>query len=1069
MGIFLSKILKVLPKAAYTYMKKRPLHLDILKRTILPAVPMLFMLGSVSASNAKAHSAIAHAGYKATTSLNKATAPIKISGVVTDDKNLPLPGANVIIKGTKLGTTTDVSGRYSITADENATLIISSVGYDPKEITLQGRTKLDVQLLTNAKSLNEVVVVGYGTQKKRDVTGAVGSVALTNVAKTPVFGTAQLLQGQVSGVQVTQSNSQPGASFTVRIRGTNSINFSSDPLYVVDGFAGADITALNPNDIASMDVLKDASSTAIYGNRGANGVVIITTKSGSVGKKTVNADVYTGFQQVGRTLDMMNAQQFATYLNRVTAIITPAAALPFTQAQIDGLGEGTNWQKQLFRTAPVTNANLSISGGSEDTKFLVSGSFFDQQGIIINSGYKRGTLRFNLTHNISSKIHFGLNSQISYDQQNLANVNTTGGSTGGTLLDALRASPTVPVYDATGAYTFQNGPTGYTTVLGNPVAAARLNTDVANNLRLFLNGYGDYDIMKGLKLKISMGTDDKFNREAIFRPSTTYLGAQSGGFAQIITPNNYNWLNENTLSYNTVINRIHSISAVAGFTYQEFKYVSSTATAQQLTTNNLGTDNLSVGSSLSSASSANKNTLASFLGRVNYSLMDKYLLTASIRRDGSSVLGADHKWGTFPSGAVAWRISNEDFLKDVHTVSDLKLRGGYGETGNSNIGAYNSLSQYAFNSYVLNGVRVVGTSPNNIGNANLQWESTKSYNIGVDLGLFQNRITFNADYYDKKTSQLLFYRTIPSTSGFTTALGNLPGNNIENKGFEFSLNTVNIASKTVKWTTNFNFSRNMNKVLSLGGIPYQLTGNVSSSLYPGGNSAGILQVGKPIGSFYGYVFDGIWQSQAEITASGITTAVKPGDPKYKDLNGDHLINGLDRTIIGQAVPKFSYGFNSNLTVGRFNLFVLIQGVYGNQIMNENLIEGENGTVADNKLAYVLTDSWTGPGTSNTLPSVGSTLRRSLGPTSDILESGSYLRFKTITLTYDLPLSKLTPVFRTASVYVTGQNMFTITKYKGYDPEVNSYSNSSGNYTSLGTDYNPYPNIKTYTLGVRLGF
>ncbi|NCD71213.1 SusC/RagA family TonB-linked outer membrane protein [Mucilaginibacter agri] len=1050
-------------------MKRKSLHLDILKRTILPAVPMLFLLGSASANNTKAHIALANVAYKAAPALNKAAAPIKITGVVVDDKNLPLPGAAVLIKGTKQGTTTDVSGRYTITAEENATLVISSVGFDTKEVVVGGRVKIDVQLLSNSKSLSEVVVVGYGTQKKRDVTGSVGSVALTNVEKTPVFGTAQLLQGQVSGVQVTQSNSQPGASFTVRIRGTNSINFSSDPLYVVDGFAGADITSLNPNDIASMDVLKDASSTAIYGNRGANGVVIITTKNGSVGKKTVTADVYTGYQHVGKTLDMMNAQQFATYLNQVTAIITPTAALPFTQAQIDGLGEGTNWQKELFRTAPVTNANMSISGGSQDTKFLVSGSFFNQQGIIINSGYKRGTLRFNLTHNISSKLRFGLNSQLSYDQQNLANVNTAGGSTGGTLLDALRASPTVPVYDATGAYTFQNGPSGYTTVLGNPVAAARLNTDVSNNLRVFANGYGEYDIIQGLKLKVSMGTDDRFNRERIFRPGTTYLGAQSGGFAQIITPTNFNWLNENTLSYNTLINRIHSISALAGFTYQEFKYTSSTATSQQLTTNNLGTDNLSVGSSLSSASSTNKNTLASFIGRVNYSLMDRYLLTVSVRRDGSSVLGNDNKWGTFPSGAVAWRVSSEEFMKNIQTISDLKLRGGYGETGNSNIGAYNSLSQYAFNSYVLNGNRVVGTSPNNIGNANLQWESTKSFNIGLDLGLLQNRITFTADYYDKKTSKLLFYRTIPATTGFTTALTNLDGDNIQNKGFEFSLNTVNITSKMVKWTTNFNFSRNMNKVLNLGGIPYQLTGNVSSSLYPGGNSAGILQVGKPIGSFYGYVFDGIWQSQAEIAASGITTPVKPGDPKYKDLNGDHLINASDRTIIGQAVPKFSYGFNSSLTVGHFNLFVLLQGVYGNQIMNENLIEGENGTVADNKLAYVLTQSWTGPGTSNTLPSVGSTLRRSLGPTSDILESGSYLRFKTITLTYDLPLSKLTPVFRTASIYVTGQNLFTITKYSGYDPEVNSYSNSSGNYTSLGTDYNPYPNIKTYTLGLRLGF
>ncbi|WP_051691683.1 SusC/RagA family TonB-linked outer membrane protein [Pedobacter borealis] len=993
---------------------------------------------------------------------------ISVKGNVKD-KNGILPGVSVNVKNTKAAVSTDGNGNYSISVAPNATLIFSAIGYKTREVEVNNRTNLNITLEEAANDLTDVVVIGYGTAKKKDITGAVSSVGLTNVEKTPVFGTAQLLQGQVSGVQVTQTNSQPGAAFSVRVRGTNSINFSSDPLYVVDGFAGADITALNPNDIASIDILKDASSTAIYGNRGANGVVIITTKSGSAGKKTVNAEVYTGVQQVGKKLDMMNAQQFATYLNSVTAIVTPAVALPFTQTQIDGLGEGTDWQDELFRTAPITSANLSIAGGSTDTKFLVSGNFFNQNGIIINSGYTRGTLRLNLTHNISEKIHFGINTQISFDRQNLANVNTTGGSTGGTLLDALRISPTVPVYDATGAYTFQNAPIGYTTVVGNPVAAARLNTDIATNLRLFANAYADYDIIKGLKFKTSIGTDDKFTNEKIFRPNTTYLGAQTGGFAQIINPINYNWLNENTLSYNTVINKIHSINAVAGFTYQEFKFNSSTATAQQLTTNNLGTENLSVGSSLSSASSANKTALASFIARVNYSLLDRYLLTASFRRDGSSVLGENTKWGTFPSIAGAWRISNENFMKDIRTISDLKLRLGYGETGNSNIGAYNSLQQYIFNSYVLNGNRVVGTSPGNFPNADLQWEATKAFNIGLDLGLLKNRITFTADYYDKKTSQLLFFRTIPSTTGFSTALVNLSGNNIQNKGFEFSLNTINIDNDKIKWTTNFNFSRNINKVLDIGNIPFQLTGNVSSSLYPGGQTAGILKAGSPIGSFYGYVFDGIWQTQAEITASGLTNALKPGDPKYKDLNGDHVINGSDRTIIGQAVPKFSYGFNSNLTVGRFNLFLLLQGVYGNQIMNENKIEGENGTIADNKLAYVLTDSWNGPGTSNTLPSVGSTLRRSLGPTSDLLESGSYLRFKTITLTYDLPLSKLTPVFKTASIYVTGQNLITITKYSGYDPEVNSYSNSPGNYTSLGTDYNPYPNIRTYSFGIKLGF
>ncbi|MDB5087277.1 MAG: TonB-dependent receptor [Mucilaginibacter sp.] len=1053
-------------------MKKRLLQKTLKRCAVLAVTPVLFLLNNASAHAREIRSAGIISTNFTVRSVIRPVAPIKITGVITDEKNLPVPGASVRLKGTNTGATTDQNGRYTITADENGTLIISSIGYDTKEIAIAGQTTINVQLTVASKSLNEVIVVGYGSQKKRDVTGSVGSVSLGNVDKTPVFGTAQLLEGQVSGVQVTQTNSQPGASFSVRIRGTNSVNYSSEPLYVVDGFAGADISAINQDDIASIDVLKDASSAAIYGNRGANGVVIITTKKGTAGKNVISTDFYQGVQQVGKTLDLLDAKGFATYLNRVTTYNnqynTTQTALPYTQAQIDAMGAGTNWQKELFRTAPITNANVSLSGGSETTKYLVSMGYFDQEGIILNSGFKRGSLRFNFTHDISRKITFGLNSQFSYTQQNIANVNTNGGSTGGTLLDALRISPIVPVIDpATGTYTFQNGPNGYVDIVGNPIAAAALNTDINNNFRVFLNGYGEYEIVQGLKLRVSVGTDDRFGRERIFRPNTTYLGLTTNGFGQIITPVNYDWLNENTLTYTKKFAKIHSITAMIGYTYQQFKFTTDAATAQSLTTNNLGTDNLGVGGNLSSSSSTNSNALQSFIARVNYSLSDKYLLTASVRRDGASVLGESHKYGIFPSGAFAWRVSSEPFMQSITAISDLKFRLGYGSVGNSNIDPYSSLSQYGFNNYLLNGTRVVGASPNNIANSNLQWESTTSYNIGIDLGLLQNSITFTADYYDKKTSKLLFNRTVPASSGYTTVLDNL--GKISNKGIELTLNTININTSGVRWSTMFNFSRNINKILDLGGVPYQITGNVSSSLYPGGQNSSILQVGQPIGAFYGYVFNGIWQSQAQITASGTKQAVKPGDPRYKDLNGDNNITALDKTIIGYAVPKFSYGFSSSLTVKRFNLFVLLQGVYGNQILNENKIETENGTTNDNKLAYVLTNSWNGENTSNTLPAVGSTLRRSLGPTSDVLESGSYLRFKTITLSYDLPLPKLTPVFKTASIYVTGQNLITITKYKGYDPEVNTYPSSSGNYTSLGTDYNPYPNVRTYTVGVKFGF
>jgi TonB-dependent starch-binding outer membrane protein SusC len=997
-----------------------------------------------------------------------------LSGKVTGEGNAPVPGATIVVKGAKKSTTVIAgeNGNFSITIPDHIAVMleVSAVGFEPRQIPLEAGVtgELPIALKEISKGLNEIVVIGYGTQRKKDLTGSVGSVQLSNTSKTPVFGTSQLLEGTVSGVQVTQTNSQPGASFTVRVRGTNSISSSSDPLYVIDGYAGADINTINPNDIASIDVLKDASATAIYGSRGANGVIMITTKKGTPGRNAVNFDMYTGVQQVGKKLKMMDATQFGNYLNQVTAADAPTMALPFTPAQISSLGKGTDWQSAIFRTAPISNYSIGLGGGSGENRYYLSANYFSQEGIVIGSGYKRGSVRFNMDNKLSDKVRYGINTQLSYSLQDQANVNTNGGSSGGTLLDALRASPTIPIYDSTGNFTFQNGPSGYTDILGNPVAAAVLNKDKSTNTRVFANVFGEYDVIPGLKIRSSMGGELFNSREDVFRPSTTYLGKTTSGYAGVNTNNNNDWLTENTVTYDKVFGS-HALTALAGWTYQEWHDGSANTNSTNLTSNSYSTNNLGAGASITSSSNLSKHTLASFLGRVNYRLMDKYLFTASFRRDASSRFGVNNKWGTFPSGAFAWRMSDEKFIRAIPVISDLKLRVSYGATGNQEIPSYASQVQYGTNAYGLDGSRVVGISANNLANADLGWESTAAFDGGIDLGLIKNKITFTADYYNKKTTKLLYNVTLPSTSGFNTMTQNI--GSVRNQGIEFSLNTVNIENNRVHWTTSFNFSRNVNKILDLGAVTYQYTGNVSTSLFPsGGQASGILQVGQPIGSFYGYVFQGIWQSQADIIKSGTKQSVKPGDPIYKDLNGDSALTAAsDRKIIGHALPKFTYGFTSNFSYGRFSLFVLIQGVYGDNILNENKIEGENGTISDNKLAYVATRSWTGPGTSNSLPSVGSTYRRGLGVTSDLIEDGSFMRFKTITLSYDLPLPRLTHVFKSASIYVTGQNLITITHYSGYDPEVNSYPNSSGNFTSLNTDYNPYPNVKTYTAGVRFGF
>jgi TonB-linked SusC/RagA family outer membrane protein len=994
----------------------------------------------------------------------------RVFGKVLNSTNEPLPGANVTLKGTNIGTTTDKTGTFSLSVPDNKTviLVISSVGFAPQEVDVTNNENVTVTLREASTELSDVVVVGYGTSRKKDLTGSVGSVGLQSTDKTPVFGTGQLLQGRVSGVQVTQTNSQPGSSFTVRIRGTNSISSSSDPLFVVDGYAGADITSLNPSDIVSVDVLKDASATAIYGSRGSNGVVMITTRRGAAGRKAITFDAYTGVQQVANKLEMMDAQQYASFVNEAASKSTPVKPKPYTDAQIDAMGKGTDWQDELFRTAKMSNFNLGFTGGNSDSRYYLSMNYFTQDGIIIGSDYKRGTLRFNLDSKVSDKIKVGLTSQISYENQLQANVNTTGGSTGGTLLDALLFNPALPVYDNTGNFTFENGPRDYSIVAGNPVAAAMLNSDKNKNTRIFANFFAEYELIKGLKLRSSFGGEYRNFRNDVFRPSNSFLGNLSGtGYAQVVTNNNYNWLNENTLTYDKTFNKTHAINVLAGFTYQEFKNASVTSTVTGLSTNNLLTDNLGIGAA-ASGSNTTRNSLASALGRINYRLLDKYLFTVTFRADGSSRFGVNNKWGYFPSGAFAWRAKDENFLKDVDAISDLKFRLSYGVTGNQEIPSYLSQKQYTANTYWMGLARVSGFSPNNLANPDLKWESTAAFDAGFDLSIMENRVQFTADYYHKKTTDLLFQIALPNTSGFTNMTQNI--GSVQNQGIELGINTINIDKKDMKWTTSFNISANRNKVLDLGDVPFQYTGNVSSNLFPGGKFSSILQVGKPIGEFYGYVFDGIWQTQDQIKKSGTKQKIVPGDPIYRDLNGDSALDAsFDRTIIGHALPKFTYGFTSNLTLGRFNLFVLIQGVQGVDILNENKIEMENGNVFSNKFAYVADGSWRGEGTSNTLPSVVSTLRRNLGVTSDLIENGSYMRFKTITLSYDLPLPKLSPIFKSASIYATGQNLITITDYSGYDPEVNSYSNTTGNFTSLNIDYNPYPNIKTYTVGLKMGF
>jgi TonB-linked SusC/RagA family outer membrane protein len=1005
-----------------------------------------------------------------------------VSGLVRSESGDPLPGVNVIDKGTTRGAVTDAEGKFTVEASQNSVLVFSFIGMTNTEVNVGGRTYIETTLMADITQLDEIVVVGYGTQKKSDVTGSVASVPMSELKNTPITRADQFLQGRISGVQVTQTNAEPGGNISIRIRGTNSISSGNEPLFVIDGFPGAgNLNTINPSDIESIDVLKDASATAIYGSRGANGVVIITTKKGKADQNTVSVELYTGVQTVRNQYDLMNAPQFASYLNDVVTLTNQetggTTALPYpTQADIDALGTGTHWQNELFRSAPIRNFQLGFNGGNNGTLYNISFNYFDQQGVIINSGLKRGSLRINLERKISKKLNFTFSGQLTRSAEEKALVNTAGGSAGGVIMDAMRISPALPVYDANGKFTLRNAPLPYVEgQVGNPVAYSTMASDNRNVFRTLLNAAGEYEIIKGLKLRVSGGTDFSYGNNDSYVPSGLWFqNTNSLGAATQASANRYSWVNENTLTLDKKITEHHGVNVVAGFSAQQFINTNVNASVSNFFTDALGADNISFGSNiLTPTSGKNTNSLASYFGRVNYNFKHKYLFTFTMRADGSSRFGVNNKWGYFPSAAVAWRVIEENFMTNLAFVSDLKLRGSYGVTGNQEIGSYRSMARYQSfaghnqrTDYIAGSNRLIGLAPGGIPNSDLSWESTEALNVGIDAGFANNRIQLTADYYHKTTKDLLLDASIPRTTGFNSIL--LNAGSVENKGIELGLSTITVDRGKFRWTSNLNFSANRNKVLDLNGETERFVGASSNSLFPGGNgSTSVLRVGEPIGTFYGYQFDGIWQTPEDIAASGMTSPVyRPGDPRYVDQNGDGVINPEDRVIIGRAQPNFIYGFTNTVSYSNLSLSVLLQGVSGSDILNLNRYELESGSVATNKMTTML-DRWTGPGTSNTLPKANSTIRRSTGITDEVLEDGSFLRVKTITLGYNIPVPKvLSSAIRSANIYVTGQNLFTVTDYLGYDPEVNSFGSENLN---LNTDYNAYPTSKSVIVGARFEF
>lgn len=993
---------------------------------------------------------------------------MQVNGIVKDAQGEPLPGVSVKLQGTTKATSTTAKGTFSISSPANGTLIFRSIGFITKEQAVNNRQQINITLEADNTNLDELVVVGYGSVRKSDLTGSVASISSKEIKATPVASLTQAIQGRAAGVRVSQSSNAPGGGMNIRIRGGNSIQGGNEPLYVIDGYPlyNENGPGINPNDVESMEILKDASAAAIYGSRGANGVIIITTKRGKEGLNRIQFESYYGVQTLRKKLDLLDASQLATLVNDGIANVNgdnigkPGYPKPltYTDAQIAAMGKGTDWQDEIFRSAPIQNYQLTFSGGNDKTQYAVAGNYFSQGGIVANSDFNRGSVRVNLDQQLSGKFKFSNSLTVTNSKSNAVATDGDGGGNGGVVYGALFFSPTVPVYDAQGDYTMNNRPGAL--LISNPLALAKERTNIELKTRLLGNTSLEYKIIEGLTLKTMFGANMAFSKTNFYLPRTVYSGLATNGRAEITNSRYFEWLNENTLTYKKVISKIHSFNFLVGYTFQNANFEDVKASAQNFASDIQKYNNMGAAQQTNpNTSNAYDWSLRSYLGRINYDLDSKYLFTLSGRYDGSSRFGDGKKYSFFPSGSAAWRLSSEPFMRKITAVSDLKFRASYGLTGNQEIGQYQSLGALQTDGYNFGNVIVIGYAPNRIANPNLKWETTAQLNFGLDLGLFKNRITITTDWYQKKTKDLLYNVSLPVTSGFSTSLQNI--GKVKNEGFEFAVNTVNL-NGAFQWNTNFNISFNKNKILDLGAVTDDIPSGGASGHLQLGNS-GILRVGQPIGVFYGLVTDGIFQNAAEVAASGQKNA-RPGERRYKDMNGDGVVNSSDRVILGHAQPDYTFGFTNNFSYKGFDLSIFIQGVQGNSIFNLNKYEMESMTGVSNQSASVL-DRWTPANPSNDMPrasSAGSPYQ----VTSHQVEDGSYIRLKNVQLGYNFSPALLKRVrLSSVKVYVSGQNLLTKTKYSGYDPEVSRFGQDN---LSQGIDYGSYPSSKIFLAGINIG-
>lgn len=978
-----------------------------------------------------------------------------VTGIVTGaNDGQPLPGVNVLIKGTTRGVQTDTNGKYSIEAGESDVLIFSYIGYATQEFQVNNRSTIDIILQPDIQSLSEVVVVGYGTQEKKDVTGSVGVVNTDQLKSLPVGNVSTALQGRAAGVQVISSG-VPGDDATITIRGLSTMNNTS-PLLVIDGVPTlSGLNTINPDDVESIQVLKDASAAAIYGSRGANGVVIITTKRGKGESSGINIGFYTAIQRATRKPGLLNAQQFAQLNNEMMINngqpTNPAYADPSTVAN------GSNWWDAMFDSAPMTNFSVSYSGSGDKYNVHTSLNVFDQQGIVINTSYKRYSVQLNGDYKPLKRLTIGHNLTLNHDVKKSGNYN---------IRDAMAMVPVQPVYKTDGSYSDPLGSPLWYGGMNNPVGLATIAKNSTHGYNMLGGAYGEYEILEGLKFRTTAGLQANFwdtknwNPRYDWHPTPqmeTYLGTS---FNKNIT-----WLWDNTLTYTKTLNDNHQVTVLAGTSAQEnnFSYVSASRRgfASDVTEEINGGSRANLDNGGSSSSWA----LFSYFARVNYAFKDRYLLTATVRRDGSSRFGPDNRFGTFPSISGAWRISEESFFRDnvPSFFDDVKIRAGYGETGNQEIGNYPYATVLVAGQYNFNGTLVNSVYPLAMSNPGVHWEAVKQSNIGIDLSGFNGRVNLILDAFIKNTESMLVKSPVPISTGYNPDYKpDVNAGKMQNKGVEITVATKNVRTSGFTWDTDFNITFLQNKIVSLNDTIPLNAGSIDFNYY-----IARQQNGHPLNAFYGFQTNGIFQTQEEVDAYAEQVAgadafnrTSPGDLRFRDNNNDGVINDLDRTFLGNPNPKFILSLNNTFSYKNFDLSIFLQGVYGNDIYNANLVWQESMATVQNQTTRTL-NRWTGPGTSNTMPrAVYSDPNKNSRASDRFIQDGSYLRIKNVTLGYNFSKAIMDKVnMKNARIYVSAQNLFTFTNYTGVDPEVGAN----------GIDLSVYPVTRTFSIGANIGF